>query len=225
MPDRVALREKRHGIWRDITWSDYLANCELVAYALPRSGSAPPTASRSSPRTGRSGSTSTSAPTCCGPPSSASTPRTRPEIRYLLRDSGARVLVAEDQEQVDKAMEVIDEVDLEWVVYLDSRGLRTTTTSASSRSTRRSPGVPSCGRPTPTSSARVDAEKTPEDLVTLIYTSGTTGPPKGAMLSADNIAFGTDVFAEDDGMFGRNGLTHDDVLVSYLPLSTSSSAA
>jgi acyl-CoA synthetase (AMP-forming)/AMP-acid ligase II len=46
------------------------------------------------------------------------------EIRYLLQDSGARVLVAEDQEQVDKAMAVIDEVEtLEWVVYLDSRGL------------------------------------------------------------------------------------------------------
>jgi long-chain acyl-CoA synthetase len=39
------------------------------------------------------------------------------------------------------------------------------------------------------------------------------------MLSADNIAFGTDVFAENDGMFGADGLTHDDVLVSYLPLS------
>src|SRR5690606_22606271 len=66
---------------------------------------------------------------------------------------------------------------------------------------------------------RLEAEKAPDDLVTLIYTSGPPGPPKGAMLSADNIAFGTDVFAEEGGMFGDNGLTHDDVLVSYLPLS------
>ena len=41
MPERVALREKRHGIWRDITWADYLANCEMVAYALAALGVGP----------------------------------------------------------------------------------------------------------------------------------------------------------------------------------------
>jgi long-chain acyl-CoA synthetase len=142
------------------------------------------------------------------------------EIRYLLQDSGARVLVAEDQEQVDKAMEVIDEVDtLEWVVYLDSRGLADyddprllSLDEAVARGMELRASDPDL-------LSRIDAEKTPEDVVTLIYTSGTTGPPKGAMLSADNISYGTDVFAEDDGMFGADGLTHDDVLVSYLPLS------
>jgi long-chain acyl-CoA synthetase len=221
MPDRVALREKRHGIWRDITWSDYLANCELVAYALAALGVH---------ATDRVAIQSENRPEWLYVDLGANMLRaavvgfypTNPvaEIRYLLQDSGARVLVAEDQEQVDKAMAVIDEVEtLEWVVYLDSRGLTDydderllSLDTAIARGAELRANDPDL-------IARVDAEKTAEDLVTLIYTSGTTGPPKGAMLSADNIAFGTDVFAENDGMFGADGLTHDDVLVSYLPLS------
>ncbi|WP_226963939.1 long-chain fatty acid--CoA ligase [Nostocoides sp. F2B08] len=221
MPQRVALREKRHGIWRDITWADYLANVEMVAYALAALGVGP---------TDRVAIQSENRPEWLYVDLGSNMLRaavvgfypTNPvaEIRYLLQDSGARVLVAEDQEQVDKAMAVIDDVDtLEWVVYLDSRGLADyddprllSLDEAVARGAERRASDPEL-------LSRIDAEKTPEDLVTLIYTSGTTGPPRGAMLSADNISYGTDVFAEDDGMFGSDGLTHDDVLVSYLPLS------
>ncbi|NLX00007.1 MAG: long-chain fatty acid--CoA ligase [Actinomycetales bacterium] len=221
LPDRVALREKRHGIWRDITWSDYLANTEMVAYALAALGVGP---------TDRVAIQSENRPEWLYTDIACNMLRavivgfysTNPvaEIRYLLSDSGAKVIISEDQEQVDKALEVIDEVDtLEWIVYLDSRGLsdyddprlisldEAIARGAALRATD------------PDLLERVDAQKTPDDLITLIYTSGTTGPPKGAMLSADNIAYGTDVFAEDDGMFGSTGLTDDDVVVSYLPLS------
>ena len=47
------------------------------------------------------------------------------EVAYLLSDSGARVLIAEDQEQVDKALEVLDQLpELEKIVYLEPRGIR-----------------------------------------------------------------------------------------------------
>ncbi|MFN2318848.1 MAG: long-chain fatty acid--CoA ligase [Dermatophilaceae bacterium] len=221
MPDRVALREKRHGIWRDITWSDYLANCELVAYALAALGVGP---------TDRVAIQAENRPEWLYVDLGANLLRaavvgfypTNPvaEIRYLLADSGAHVLVAEDQEQVDKAMDVIDEVDtLEWVIYLDSRGVSDYDDARLLSLDEAIAKGAALRASDPDLLTRLDAEKTPEDLVTLIYTSGTTGPPKGAMLSADNIAFGTDVFAEDDGMFGADGLTQDDVLVSYLPLS------
>lgn len=221
MPQRVALREKRHGIWRDITWADYLANVEMVAYALAALGVGP---------TDRVAIQSENRPEWLYVDLGSNMLRaavvgfypTNPvaEIRYLLQDSGARVLVAEDQEQVDKAMEVIDEVDtLEWVVYLDSRGLADYDDPRLLSLDQAAERGAELRARDPELLSRIDADKTPEDLVTLIYTSGTTGPPKGAMLSADNISYGTDVFAEDDGMFGSDGLTHDDVLVSYLPLS------
>lgn len=54
----------------------------------------------------------------------------------------------------------------------------------------------------------------PEDLATLIYTSGTTGPPKGVMLSHENLAWTARRAVEGVGEVGE-----DDCVVSYLPLS------
>lgn len=54
----------------------------------------------------------------------------------------------------------------------------------------------------------------PEDLATLIYTSGTTGPPKGVMLSHENLAWTARRAVEAVGDVGE-----DDCVVSYLPLS------
>lgn len=221
VPDRVAVREKRHGIWRDITWSDYLANVELVAFALAALGAGPKD---------RVAIQSENRPEWLYVDLAAGMLRaaivgfypTNPvaEVRYLVEDSGARILVAEDQEQVDKALDVIDEVDsLEWIIYLDSRGVSDyddprllSLDQAIARGAQLRTSEPDLLE-------TIDVGRTPQDLVTLIYTSGTTGPPKGAMLSADNISYGTDVFARDDGMFGAAGLTQHDVLVSYLPLS------
>ena len=105
------MREKDLGIWREVTWADYWDRAQTVA---PRrcwpSASSPATGSRSSPRTGASGSTPTWRRWPCGPRPSGCYPTNPPaEVGYLLSHSGARVLIAEDQEQVDKALEVLDD--------------------------------------------------------------------------------------------------------------------
>lgn len=53
----------------------------------------------------------------------------------------------------------------------------------------------------------------PDQLATLIYTSGTTGPPKGVMLTHDNLAFTANIGVE------IASATADDCALSYLPLS------
>lgn len=218
--NQTAMREKKLGIWQSITWQDYLDHAEAFAFGLAALGVE---------AGDRVAIQSDNRPEWLYTDVGAAMLRaaivgfypTNPtaEVRYLLENSGARVFVAEDQEQVDKAMEVFDESPaLEWVVYLDSRGLHgyeherlisvdeLLDRGAEYRQTH------------PELLTEVDADRTPDDLVTLIYTSGTTGPPKGAMLSAANVSFGTRSFSASNGIFGR-GLDDRDIMLSYLPMS------
>ncbi len=218
--DAVAFRDKRFGLWANVTWGDYLANVERFAFGLAALGVR---------ATDRVAIQSENRPEWLYADLAANALRaaivgfypTNPlaEVEYLLGDSGARVLVAEDQEQVDKAMAVIDRVPtLEWVVYLDGRGLTGEDPRLLSVDEMICRGTAYRDQH-PDLLEQADRSRTPDDLVTLIYTSGTTGPPKGAMLSARNISFCSSVFGASDGMFGGRGLQHDDVLLSYLPLS------
>ena len=126
------------------------------------------------------------------------------------------MLVAEDQEQVDKALEVRDELPaLERIVYVDPRGVRTYD----------DPGLlPWSGLlalaattvlPHPKLLDERAAQVAADGVVTLIYTSGTTGPPKGPATAA-NVDFAIKVLVDDDGFFEESG--PDDVTLSYLPL-------
>ncbi|WP_431799767.1 AMP-dependent synthetase/ligase [Microbacterium kunmingense] len=219
-PDRTALRVKQSGIWQDITWAAYHDAVERMAFGFAALGV---TAGD------RVAIQSENRPEWLFADLAAVSLRalivglypTNPvaEITYLLKDSGARVLVAEDQEQVDKALAAEAECPaLEWIVYLNGRGMvgydhpkllsidELIARGEALRGER--PGLLD----------EIDAQRTPDDLVTLIYTSGTTGPPKGAMLSARNVSFASHVFTIDGGILGAQ-IGPGDALLSYLPLS------
>lgn len=218
--DRTALRVKQSGIWQDITWSAYLDAVERFSFGLAALGV---TAGD------RVAVQSENRPEWLFADVAAVSLRalivgfypTNPvaEVTYLLQDSGARVLIAEDQEQVDKALEAEPGCpNLEWIVFLNERGLAgyehpkllsiddLFARGAVLREER------------PNLLDEIDAERTDDDLVTLIYTSGTTGPPKGAMLTARNVSFASHVFTLDGGILGEQ-VGPDDALLSYLPLS------
>jgi long-chain acyl-CoA synthetase len=100
------------------------------------------------------------------------------QVRYLLDDSGASVVVVENAEMLDRVLAVESALDLDWVVVLDAV---------------------SVDRPDVLTLAEVHARgveafdpgayddwldaRTPADLASLIYTSGTTGEPKGVRLT------------------------------------------
>jgi long-chain acyl-CoA synthetase len=217
-PERVALREKRFGIWQEISWRGYWEQVELAAHGLTALGVAPgdrvAIQSENRPEW-----LYTDVATVAVRAMTVGLYPTNPpaEVAYLLADSGAKVLVAEDQEQVDKALEVKDRLPgLERIVYVEPRGVRTyddpallswTELLELGRAARdRHPGL----------LEELAAQVAGDDVATLIYTSGTTGPPKGAMLTVANIDFAIQVLVDGGGFFEAPG--PEDVTLSYLPL-------
>ncbi|MCP2246737.1 AMP-dependent synthetase/ligase [Lentzea aerocolonigenes] len=219
-PDRIALRAKDFGIWQEVSWAQYWANVELVGDALLALGVQPGdrVAIHSENRrewlyadlgiVAARGITVGLYPT--NPPS---------EVAYLLAHSGARILIAEDQEQVDKALAVLEDTpDLERIVYLEPRGIKGRYDHpkllawddflALGARYRDEHGDELAERM---------AQTEPDDVMTLIYTSGTTGPPKGAMLTVANVEFAVHVLVEGGG-FTSPPPSSTDVTLSYLPL-------
>ncbi|NLG55453.1 MAG: long-chain fatty acid--CoA ligase [Rhodococcus sp.] len=217
-PNSVALRVKSLGIWQDITWEEYAAEVASVAHGLAALGVG---------ATDRVGILSENRPEWLYTDLGALSLRaitvgfysTNPpaEIEYQVLDSGVRVLIAEDQEQVDKIMAVWDRCPhLEWVVYLDSRGMAAYNHPKLLSYDKFRSGALAHQRAYPDLLSSISPS--PEDIATLVYTSGTTGPPKGAMLSVANVDFALETVMSADGLF-QPPPGPGDVSLSFLPLS------
>ena len=121
--------------------------------------------------------------------------------------------VAEDQEQVDKALEVKDRLpNLTKIIYVEPRGVR----SYDDPMLMSWEVFLGMGRAAlAESSGKIDELVDgidPEAVGTLVYTSGTTGPPKGAMISHRNILSVMEMQNEVN-----QGYESDEIL-SFLPL-------
>ncbi|HSL25331.1 MAG TPA: AMP-binding protein, partial [Acidimicrobiia bacterium] len=143
------------------------------------------------------------------------------EVQYLLSDSGAKVHLAEDQEQADKVMEVIDTLpDLETIIHVEPRGFRAW--RGDSRFIYWADFLESGRRHRQEHPAAVEeimAEARADDVMTLVYTSGTTGPPKGSMLTNANFVYCVEnVVNVDDRLPGNIKPGPDDQILTYLPL-------
>jgi long-chain acyl-CoA synthetase len=111
-PQGVALREKSLGIWQETTWSQHGDLVERAAHGLLALGVRPGE---------RVAILSENRPEWLVADAGAVAARA---VRGEL-DAGARVLIAEDQEQVDNALAAKPELpDLQWIVYIEPRGLR-----------------------------------------------------------------------------------------------------
>lgn len=181
--DAVWLREKDLGIWRSWSWTQVGEAVREIAGGLMSLGFAPGDTASILSNTVIEWVLSDLAVLSCGGVANGIYPTDAPsQVHYLCEDSRTRVLFVEDDEQLDKALEVREQLPLlARIVVFDMEGLREL----------QDPGVISLdalrelGRAYnavhPDELARRVAACRPQDLAILVYTSGTTGKPKGAM--------------------------------------------
>jgi long-chain acyl-CoA synthetase len=212
--DRTAMREKDFGLWKDIPWRLYGRMAQYVGLALLELGLE---------KGDRAAIISDDVPEwlycdlgiqCVGGVTVGIYPTDSPQqVRYVMAHSGSRFYFAEDEEQLDKVLEVRETLpELRKIIIYDMEGLRhfedpmamsfEALLELGKRVDERDPGR---------FESRLQQTR-PDDTAFLIYTSGTTGPPKGAMITHGNVLTG---FQSQ-----RQVLTGymNDELLTFLPL-------
>ena len=212
-PDAVAFRAKTRGIYREKTWAQYAAEVARAAKGLAALGLK------------RGERIAIMADACEAwliadlaaqslgaivygiyPTASAH------EVEYQMRDGGAVLFVAEDQEYVDKVLPCIDRLaNLRGVLVVDETALfalhhaKLSTFAA----------ICQAGADADLAWLAAEVDKLgPEHPAFIVYTSGTTGPPKGALIShGKHLAAARSVAAHYPTLVAKPHRT-----VAYLPL-------
>ncbi|MCC6008386.1 MAG: long-chain fatty acid--CoA ligase [Rhodobacteraceae bacterium] len=185
----TAHREKKLGIWRSRSWNDYWNHAKWIGLALHHLGlkRGEVVSILSEDRKewlycdmGIQG--------IGGVSSGIYTTDSASQLEYILKDSDSRFLFVENEEQLDKLLEIPDGAPgVSKVIYFEREGLH----ELNDPRFIFIDDLYEIGRAqeaeTPDLFDRAIDETRPGDLALLIYTSGTTGMPKGAMLSHENI--------------------------------------
>lgn len=213
--DKPAYREKEYGIWQSWTWAEAAQEIEALALGLLNLGV---NAGDFIAIIGRNRPyfywTMVAAQSVGAVPVPVYQDSAAEEMAYVLGHCGARFVVAEDQEQVDKVIEVQEDLhQFEHMLYLDPRGLRKYDhTRLHQFSHVQDQGRAARDEYVKELEAR-RAQLTYESTCVMLYTSGTTGKPKGVVLSNRNIIES----AKNACEFDR--LRQDDEILAYLPMA------
>ncbi|MFP2903937.1 AMP-dependent synthetase/ligase [Pyxidicoccus sp. 3LFB2] len=213
-PTAVAIREKRLGIWRELSFREYLERVGHVARMLwelgVRAGDSVAIISDNRPEWlfGDLGTQVLGARTVgiyqTNPPA---------DVAYILNDARCKVVICEDQEQYDKVATVAAETpSVQHVIVIEPRGLRGVQDARLRTWEQFMEKGRALSEREPSWLREQLAQRDPDDAAMVIYTSGTTGSPKGALVSSRNMLQGSATFVQ------QLGLSPEDSVVSYLPL-------
>lgn len=183
--DGVALREKDLGIWKRVSWKGYYEHVRNFAMGLRALGFEP------------GDKVAILGDNCCEwiyadlasqslhgiavgiyPTDVAS------QVKYILKNSDSKFVVARDQEQVDKVLQVKNELPLlQKVIVIDMKGLRRYRDPLIISFEETEKTGQTLHEQVPNFFVESIRSTRSEDVAIIVYTSGTTGDPKGAMIS------------------------------------------
>ena len=210
-----AMREKHLGIWQTWTWAEVAENVRALACGLAelgfKRGDNLAIIGDNRPRLYM---TMAAVQSLGGVPVPLYQDAVANEMLFVLQDAGIRFAIVEDQEQVDKLLEVREQLpQLDHIIYDDPRGMR----HYNQPFIHDIEAVMAMGRihhqNHPDFLEREIEQGVTTDTGVMLYTSGTTGKPKGVCLAHE--AF----IAAAKGGCQFDQLTQDEDILSYLPMA------
>ncbi len=209
------MREKDFGIWKTCSWQEYLGNVRDFALGLAalgfRRGDKLSVVGDNCPRLYWA---QLAAQALGGVAVPVYQDAIASELVYVLNHAEVSVVVAEDQEQVDKILSLKSDLPhLRAIIYDDPRGLGTYDDAMLQSVVATRKAGQAFGASNPDYFARELGQGSADDIAMIAYTSGTTGRPKGALLSHRNlIATSETYFKVETAKAGDNWL-------AYLPMA------
>ena len=213
--EKAAYREKEFGIWQSWSWAEAAQQVEDLALGLltlgAEKGDHIAIAGRNRPYFYWS---MLAAQSIGAIPVPIYQDAVGDEISYVLDHCNARFIVAGDQEQVDKILEIKNDLkNLEHIIYLDARGMRKYDHAMLSQFHElQKVGVAAKA----TLAADLEFRSGSlgyDDTCIMLYTSGTTGRPKGVVLSNRNVI----ETSKNSSIF--DDLKASDEVLAYLPMA------
>ena len=213
--DQPAIREKDYGIWQSWSWGEAAEEIRALSCGLKEMGL------NTADKVVVCGDNRphlyfamTAVQAAGGIPVPVYQDSVAEEMEYIYGHAEARFSIVENQEQVDKVLEIKDRIPaLEHVIYKDPRGLR----NYRQDFLHNYADIQERGREyderDPDFYSNSVASQTGNDTSIMLYTSGTTGRPKGVMLSYSNMISAGKNCSE------LEGLNKNDNMLAYLPMA------